>query len=385
MVASRFEFSTAGRIIFGVGSRAELPALVEPWGERYALVRGASRARAEQVLKLFGKGPRLELQVVQEPTVELVCSSVEAVRRAGVDWILAIGGGSVIDAGKAIAALATNGADPFEYLEVVGKGRALEQPALPCVAMPTTAGTGAEVTRNSVLTVKRERIKVSLRHHFLLPRLAIVDPELTLDLPPLQTAASGLDALSQLIEAYLSNRANPLTDAICADAIPKAVQALPEVYQAGTDISLRVQMAYCALCSGMVLANAGLGAVHGLAGPLGGWLDAPHGMICGRLLPAVLLMNYKAIWAGAGDLETLSRLERVAFWITGRPNSSIEEAAEQLEQWLEIFGIPRLRELGLRESDMPSVVAKAIRASSMKANPAALSSEDLMWIVRRAW
>ena len=226
------------------------------------------------------------VRVDGEPTIE---DARRAAAHADVEIVVAIGGGSALDLGKAAAALIANGGDPLRYLEVIGEGRPLERPSLPCVAIPTTAGTGSEVTRNAVLGSPTHGVKASLRSPHMLPAVALVDPELTYDLPPALTASTGLDALTQLIEPFVSARANAFVDAICRDAIPRVIAALPKAF-AG-DRAARADMAYASLCGGLALANAGLGAVHGFAGPIGGRFPAPHGAICAVLLPHVVAIN----------------------------------------------------------------------------------------------
>ena len=269
-----FELATAARIIFGAGRIRELPAIVA--GRRTLLVTGR-RGSPVPIDAVH------HVRVDGEPTIE---DAQRAAAHADVEIVVAIGGGSALDLGKAAAALIANGGDPLRYLEVIGEGRPLERPSLPCVAIPTTAGTGSEVTRNAVLGSPTHGVKASLRSPHMLPAVALVDPELTYDLPPALTASTGLDALTQLIEPFVSARANAFVDAICRDAIPRVIAALPKAF-AG-DRAARADMAYASLCGGLALANAGLGAVHGFAGPIGGRFPAPHGAICAVLLPHVV-------------------------------------------------------------------------------------------------
>ena len=215
----------------------------------------------------------------------LVRQGVELARREQCDLVIAFGGGSAIDAGKAIAALLANGGELTDYLEVIGKGQPLRHPSVPFIAVPTTAGTGSEVTRNAVLASAEHQVKVSMRSPLMLPRLAVVDPELTLELPPAVTASTGLDALTQLIEPYVSIRANPLTDGFCLEGLRRVSRSLRRAYHAGRDITAREDMSLASLLGGLALANAGLGVVHGFAAPVGGMFHAPHGAICAALLP----------------------------------------------------------------------------------------------------
>ncbi|HEX8711204.1 MAG TPA: iron-containing alcohol dehydrogenase, partial [Terracidiphilus sp.] len=256
----RFEFATATRIVFGEGTAAKLPELVRTFGARPLVVTGASPQRVAPLISTL-LAPTFP--VPGEPTVELVREGARLAQNAGCDVVVSIGGGSAIDAGKAIAILATNGGEPLEFLEVVGKGRTLENPPLPFVAVPTTAGTGTEVTRNAVLASTGHGVKASLRSPLMLPRVALIDPELTYALPPAITAYTGLDALTQLIEPYVSARANPLVDAICAEGLQRVARSLRRAYHDGSDREARHDMSLAALFGGLALANAGLGVVHG--------------------------------------------------------------------------------------------------------------------------
>ncbi len=383
---ARFEFATAQRIVFGAGTRRELPALTAEFGRRVLLVAGAEPERHGELLAtLRGAVEVLEVFSVQgEPTVAAALEGAALARGIGATVVVAIGGGSAIDAGKAIAALAANPGDVLEYLEVVGRGRPLVTPPLPFVAVPTTAGTGAEATRNAVLTVPEAQVKVSLRSAAMLPRVALVDPALALGLPAAVTGATGMDALTQLIEPYLSCRANPMTDALCRDGIGRVARALPRAVDAPGDLAARGDLALGALYSGMALANAGLGAVHGFAAPLGGMFAAPHGAVCAALLGPVLRGNLAALRARAPQHPALPRMAEVACWLTGDPAAQPEEAAEFCDGLAGRLGIPRLGAWGIRESDIPAIVAKAAGASSMKGNPLPLTAPELAAILGAA-
>jgi alcohol dehydrogenase class IV len=316
-------------------------------------------------------------RVEGEPEVETVRAGVAQARLGARDMVVAIGGGSAIDTGKAIAVLAPHHTDLSDHLEVIGRGRALPGPGLPFVAVPTTAGTGSEVTRNAVLASPAHRVKVSLRSPHMLARLAVVDPELTLGLPPPVTAATGLDAITQLVEPYLSARANAFTDALCIEALPRAARALPVAFRDGTNMAAREDMALASLFSGLALANAGLGAVHGFAGTIGGMFPAPHGAICAALLPHVLEGNLRAIETRQPSHPTRPRFDAVARVLTGTPSASARDGVEWLTSLVGELGIPRLGAYGLTDADVPAVVAQASQSSSMKANPIALTTEEL--------
>jgi alcohol dehydrogenase class IV len=310
-----------------------------------------------------------------EPTIDLIRSAPR-----DCDLVIAFGGGSALDAGKAIAALIANPGDPLDYLEVIGRGQPLAAPAAPCIAIPTTAGTGSEVTRNAVLASAEHRVKASLRSAGMLPRLAVVDPETTHSLPLAVTASTGLDALTQLIEPYVSLRANPMTDALCVEGIRAAARALPRVCANGADRQARSEMAWASLLGGMALANAGLGAVHGFAAPIGGMFPAPHGAVCAALLPHAIEVNINALRSRAP--AKLIRYDEVARLMTGNPYAA--DAAAWTAELVDQLGIPPLRSYGVTEADIPALVEKASQASSMKGNPIALTREEMCEIVTRA-
>ena len=294
------------------------------------------------------------------------------------DVILALGGGATIDLAKALAALLPASGDLIRHFEVVGAALPLDAPPLPLIALPTTAGTGAEATKNAVIAIPSHRVKVSLRDDRMMPAVALVDPALTDHCPRAVTLASGLDALTQVIEPYLCTRATPFTDALCRDAIPAALPALMRLMQA-EDQAARDTMARVSLFGGLALANAGLGAVHGFAGPLGGQIGAPHGVICGRLLPEVLAENRAALPAGH---PTLSRFAEVERWLAAALEAS--DGIEALRAWINAKNLPRLGALGLTEAGFPAAITAARQASSMKANPVALSDGQLVAILTRA-
>ncbi len=377
-----FEFATATRIIFGEGKAATLPELTRSFGSRALVITGASPERAAAIVSALSAQT---LAVPGEPTVELVREGARRVRDAACDVVLSIGGGSAIDAGKAIAAIATNGGEPLEFLEVVGKGRAIAAPPLPFIAVPTTAGTGSEVTRNAVLGSAEHGVKASLRSPLMLPRVALVDPELTYGLPPAVTAYTGLDALTQLIEPYVSARANPLVDAICIDGIARVAGALRRAVSDGADRDARRDMAMASLFGGLALANAGLGVVHGFAAPLGGRWKAPHGALCAALLPHGMAANVAALQARAPRHPALARYTAIARLLTGRNDARAEDGIEWVQSLCVELEIPPLRAWGIAASDLPGVVEKAARASSMKANPLPLTGEELQAVIAAAW
>jgi alcohol dehydrogenase class IV len=377
----RFEFQTATRIVFGEGTAATLPELVRSFGTRPLLVTGASPERAAWLVSSLSAET---LRVAGEPTVDLVREGARRVEDAACDVILSLGGGSAIDAGKAIATVATNGGEPLEFLEVVGKGHPILVPPLPFIAVPTTAGTGSEVTRNAVLGSTEHGVKASLRSPLMLPEVALVDPELTYELPPRVTATTGLDALTQLIEPYVSARANPLADAVCVEGIRRVRGALGRAYHDGTDRQARHDMALASLFGGLALANAGLGIVHGFAAVLGGSLKAPHGALCAALLPHGMAANVDALQARAPQHPALERYAAIARLLTGRNQASAEDGIEWVRALCAELNVPSLRSWGIAEEDLPGLVEKAARSSSMQANPLLLTGEELLRAVAAA-
>ena len=385
-VPARFEFATATRIVFGAGTAAELPTLVAGLGRRVLVVTGSSVARhAAAIESLRASVEAVDLvSIASEPTVADAEAGAARARASACSVVVGLGGGSAIDAGKAIAALAPNPGPALNSLEVVGRGLPLPHPSLPYIAVPTTAGTGAEVTRNAVLGVPDARVKVSLRSAHMLPRIALVDPALARGLPAAVTAATGMDALTQLIEPFLSCRANPLVDALCRDGIARVARALPRALEAPDALSHRGDLALGALYSGMALANAGLGAVHGFAAPIGGSFSAPHGAVCATLLPPVLRAHLDALRSRGSDHAALARFDELASLLTGRIGASAVEAVDFCTMLVESLGIPSLRRWGIAEEHVGDLVTKAMGASSMKANPLPLSRGELTGIVRAA-
>ncbi|WP_437782481.1 iron-containing alcohol dehydrogenase [Sorangium sp. So ce1097] len=378
--ALAFEFATATRIVFGAGKLAEVPAAVKALGGARALVvTGQRQDRAAPLLAALAQASvgAVTFAVAGEPTVELAREGTARAAAERCDVVVALGGGSAIDAGKAIAALLANGGDPLDYLEVVGRGQALTRPSAPFVAIPTTAGTGSEVTRNAVLASKEARVKASLRSPHMLPRLAVVDPDLLAGAPPEVLASSGLDALSQLIEPLVSIRSNPLTDGLAREGIRRSARSLRRAVLQGPDAPARDDLAAASLLGGLCLANAGLGAVHGFAAPVGGMFDAPHGAVCAALLPAVLEVNLRALRARGPDHPALPRFDELAALVTGRAGAAAEEGIAWVRELCRDLAIPGLRRYGATEADVPALVAKARAASSMKANPLPLTDDEL--------
>ena len=382
----RFEFATATRIIFGPGTLGEVGPLAAGMGKRALVVTGRTLARAQPLLDLLAAQglETVTFSVADEPTTEVVRQGTQRAREADCDLVIGFGGGSAIDAGKAIAALLTNGGDPLDYLEVIGKGKPLTRPSAPCIAIPTTAGTGAEVTRNAVLLSPEHRVKVSLRSPLMLPRLALVDPVLTHTMPPEVTASTGLDALTQLMEPYVSNKANPLTDALCREGMRRAARSLRRAYEHGDDAAAREDMALASLFGGLALANAKLGAVHGFAGPIGGMFPAPHGAVCAALLPHAMAVNVRALRERTPESEALRRYDEIARLLTGDEGASAADGVAWVQELCQALGIPSLASYGVTEEDFPLLIEKAAAASSMKGNPIGLTVEEMREVLARA-
>ncbi len=380
-----FEFSTATEIVFGRGRIVELGKRARASGRRALLVTGAHPERLHAALERSGVRELVtaSISIPAEPTTEDVREGVRVAREAGVEVVVAIGGGSALDAAKAVAALATNPGEPLDYLEVVGKGAPLTRASLPCLLAPTTAGTGTEVTKNAVLAVESERVKVSLRSLFMLPRLALVDSELTHGVPPNVTAATGLDALTQVMEPYVSNARGPLTDALALEGMRRSARSLRRAFDDGSDAEARDDLALTSLLGGLCLANAKLGAVHGLAGPLGGTLKAPHGALCARLLPEVMEANLAKARADQ-NLDVAGRYTEVARVLTGRDDASAETGIEWVRELVEAVRIPRLDSYGFVPDMLDEIVERARVSSSMKGNPVELAADTVAAIVERA-
>ena len=383
----RFEFGTASRILFGNGVLAELPAIVREFGSRAFVITGKSGLRAERLIQQLGAA-QIEshrFSLAGEPTVAEILKAREEASRLANPVIIGFGGGSAMDAAKAVSVLLTNPGDPMDYLEVVGRAQPLTRPAAPCIAIPTTAGTGAEVTRNAVITAPEHLVKVSLRGRFLLPQVALVDPELSYELPSSLTAMTGLDALTQLIEPYVSCRANPLTDGFCLDGIRRVARSLEKACSHPNDPVAREDMALASLQSGLALANSGLGAVHGLASPIGGLCNAPHGAVCSALLASVMETNIQALRLRAPNSTSLSRFRYIARLLVGKEDVMADACVSWVRHLTSALHLPRLRDLGVRHEHFPSLIDKSLVASSMKANPIPLTSVELKAILDRSW
>lgn len=382
----KFDFATATQIIFGVGRLREIGPLTATLGSRALVVGGATPERLVPLLELLHAAqiPTRILSIPTEPTPDMVMAGVQQARAGGCDVVVGMGGGSVLDAGKAIAALLTNPNDISDYLEVVGRNLPLTEVAAPYIAIPTTAGTGSEVTRNAVLALPEQQVKVSLRSPWMLPRVALIDPELSHTMPPAITASTGLDALTQCLEPYVTAQANPLSDAFCREGMQRVARALRRAYLDGHDAAARTDMALASLCGGLALANAKLGAVHGFAAPLGAMFPVPHGMVCAQLLPLVMAANIQALQQRAPDGQALQRYAEIARILTSDPNAQAADGVSWVRHLCMGLHVPPLGQFGITAAAIPTVVERAQQASSMQGNPIVLTAEELTHVLNQA-
>jgi alcohol dehydrogenase class IV len=389
-----FEFLTVGRILFGRGVSAQIGEIAAGFGRRAMVISNAGEkgdgGAIDRLLEMLSAaGVRNELLRQRgEPAVADVDRGVELARKQSCDVVIGLGGGSAMDAAKAVAGLLTGGGSAIDYMEVIGRGRRITRPAAPWIAVPTTAGTGAEVTRNAVIASPEDHFKASIRSAHLLARVAVVDAELAVDVRPEITARAGMDALCQLIESYTSRGATPVTDALAAEGISLAGRSLLRAYRDGGDLDAREGMAMAALLSGITLTNAGLGAAHGFAAPLGANFPAPHGSVCGALLPHVMAANVEALRRESPRPPTLRRYASVGRRLSGRDGLSDPQAVDAgiqcVEQLARDLDLPPLGRFGLTEDRISEMVALAGRSSSMRYNPVRLSDEALAGILRKA-
>lgn len=386
-----FQLLLPPKVVFGWGKRTELGRLAAELGSRVVIVHGSRTLRKsptwdellaslrEENLEIVG-----ECAIHQEPNVrDIDETTTQQLKAADLpDLVIGIGGGAAIDLAKALAAMLTNRGvgSVRDFLEGVGTGRQLTHAPLPVLAVPTTAGTGSEATKNAVVSVSDPPCKKSLRSDAMIPATVLIDPELTQSVPSAITAATGMDAITQLIESYISCRANRLSQALCLDGLKLAVPNLPRAYNDGSDRTARTAMSYAAFLSGVALANSGLGMAHGVAAALGAHCNVSHGLACATLLPIALRTN-----------QTVSRKEQVVLGklLASDPHLSKERAIEasitSIEQLCTTLNIPsRLRDLGVRKDQLSDIVAGS-RGNSMNGNPRPLSDEELYSILEEHW
>ncbi|PKM94232.1 MAG: alcohol dehydrogenase [Firmicutes bacterium HGW-Firmicutes-1] len=382
----KFEFMTANRILFERGAINQIGKLAKNMGNKVLLTSGMSTEDTDKVVGYLKEEglDTIVLFVQGEPSVEGIKAGLDQARNEKCDMVIGFGGGSAMDSGKIIAAMLKNPGEVLEYLEIIGEGRSLLMPSAPCIAIPTTSGTGAEVTKNSVLSSNEKKIKVSLRSPFMLPELVLIDPELTKSVPPAVTASTGLDALTQVLEPFVSNAANPITDAFCREGMSRAAKSLKRAFDQGDDIIAREDMAIASLFGGLALANAKLGAVHGFAGVIGGMYPIPHGVVCATLLPHVIETNVKALKERDSSSEALKRFDEVAQILTGNSNAKAAEGVIWIQELCNHLKVPGLSTFGMTQNEFPAIIEKSMGASSMKGNPIQLTYEELEYILNKA-
>jgi alcohol dehydrogenase len=389
-----FSLARLPRIVFGHGARTQLPGLIFPYGKRVLLVTGARHFQFSphwEEIKTGFKAAGIAwemLSVDGEPSPSLVDEAVHSYHDSGFDSVVGLGGGSALDAAKAIAGLLRPGNSVMDHLEGVGPELPYQGPATPFIAVPTTAGTGSEATKNAVLSVHGpEGFKKSFRDEKLVAEIALVDPDLLATCPPHIIAANGMDAFTQLLESYVSSKANRFTDALAWSGMKAARNALLEWYKNGPEAKdAQAGMAYAALMSGITLAQVGLGSVHGLASPLGAFFPIPHGVVCGTLVAEATAMNIHALQARGESRETLLKYAQAGRMLAHDVRLSDEEALKRLVDilydWTEQMQLPRLSALGVSPSDIPKIVSNS-RGSSMKTNPVLLNDGEIAEILAK--
>ncbi len=377
-----FDYRAPGQIVFGTDAIQRIPDLVRDFPKKVLLITGKDRLRAGDVEEIL-KRNRFEVfsvSIIAEPTDTSLTHCVSVAQQDKVGWVIAVGGGSVIDSGKIISVMINNPGKVIDYVEIIGAGKPLERKALPFIAVPTTAGTGTEVTKNAVIRSLNKQVKISMRDEKLIPRIAVIDPKLTMSMTPELTAQTGLDALTQLLEAYTSKMSNPFTNMVCREGLSLVSRSFLKAFDDGMDIRARSDMALAAMYSGMALANAKLGAVHGIAGPLGGMFPIPHGAACAALLPYVIRMNVELL-QNDGDHELLCKYDDAAGILC-------EGGLGKLLAWLDSINqhmnIKPLSKFGVGPTDIRMIAMKASQSSSMKGNPVELTLEQIEEIIYSA-
>jgi len=390
-----FDVARLPEIRFGGGTFDHLPGILSCYGRSALLVTGAASLqqtpRWQRLLEaLDAVGVNWQRVAVSgEPTPELVDEAVERFGSAGIDVVAGIGGGSALDAAKAIAGLLRSGTRVLDHIEGVGRGQPYTGPATPFVAVPTTAGTGSEATKNAVLSRQGvDGFKKSFRHPDLVAQVAVVDPDLLASCPKPQIAANGMDAFTQLLESYVSLRASPFTDALASSAMQAFRDGFWQAWEVDDPLAQKgyQKLAYASLCSGITLAQCGLGSVHGLASPLGAFFPIPHGVVCGTLVAAATRTNIEALRQREPNNPALRKYAEAGILLSGRMFSSESAAqdglAELLEQWTERLSLPRLGDFGMTEEDIGRVVANC-RGGSMQTNPLVLSDAELAALLQQ--
>ncbi|MBA5763055.1 iron-containing alcohol dehydrogenase [Vibrio sp. 404] len=378
-----FQFMTSTRIIFGEGALQSSLSVINQFGYSVLLVSGKNTERASPIIQYIKmQGMRYQhVAICGEPNITMVEETALNGRKFKPDLVIAIGGGSVIDMGKALAAIIPNQGDVYDYVEVVGRNVPLKTKPIPFIAIPTTASTGSEVTRNAVLRSGQDKVKVSLRSPEMLADVAIVDPTLTYGTDAYTSGRGAMDAFTHLMEAYVCGEPNPITDMICEEGLRRLSESvlpgcLNDNYRARSDLS------FAAMLGGMAITNAKLGAAHGLASALGGKLAAPHSVITARLAPFVMQENIRAA-KKAGRADVLARYRKMAQLLTGRANASRDDAVLWTNMMLEKLKLPDLNEFGVCKTSFEQVVDDALKSVAIKGNPLPLTKERLMFILQQ--
>jgi alcohol dehydrogenase class IV len=377
-----FELTSPTRIIFGNGAIENVPVLAAGLGNNVLLVTGSSqRFSKELCISLEEKGLKTRIFIINsEPTTDDISEAVGLCRKHECDVVVGLGGGSAIDAAKAIAAMTTNPGELTDYLEVIGKNKPITEKPLPCIAIPTTAGTGSEVTKNAVIKSVGHSVKVSLRSEMMYPKVAVIDPQLSTHMSPELTAFTGIDALTHLLETFVSAVSNPYLEMICTNGLTRIAGFLERAYLDGNDLEARENMAFAAMLGGVALANGKLGAVHGFAGPLGGMFPAPHGAVCACLLPAVMKINIETL-RNQENTEKLERFRKLAVILTAKNNAIPEDGTKWIENNVKKLRVSPLSAFNVTRESFSILAEKAKAASSMKGNPVLLNDRQLIEIL----
>lgn len=378
-----FQFMTATRIIFGEGAFQDSLSVINQFGYSVLLVTGKDKQRAIPLLNYL-KAQNMRYQHVAingEPNITMVEETAIIGRKFKPDMVIAIGGGSVLDMGKALAAIIPNQGNVYDYVEVVGRNVPLKAKPLSFIAIPTTASTGSEVTRNAVLKSGQDKVKVSLRSPDMLADVAIIDPTLTYGTDPYTSGRGAMDAFTHLMEAYVCGAPNPLTDMVCEEGLRRLSQSIIAGCKEDNH-SARSDLAFAALLGGMAITNAKLGAAHGLASALGGKLDAPHSVITARLAPYVMLENINAA-RKAGRVDVINRYRKLAHLVTGRANANEHDGVLWVRMILEQLDLPSLSQFGVCQTSFEQVASDALKSVAIKGNPLPLNEERLVYILKQ--
>lgn len=378
-------------IHFGIGKRNILPDIAMQYGKKVLLVSGSSSfdrsTYCQEILSSLQADCDIRrIKVGSEPSPALVDAAVANNHAFAPDCVIAIGGGSTVDAAKAIAGLLASGDSVMEYLEGVGRGKTYKGPSTPFIALPTTAGTGGETSKNAVLSeIAEDGFKKSFRHEDLVPKHIILDPELTLNCPPAVTAACGMDAFTQLLESFVSRNANPMTDALALSGFQHIRDGLLHAVQQGDNIEARASMLYASSMSGLTLANAGLGSVHGLASPLGAYFPIPHGVVCGTLLYEATRTNITAMIKREPDNSALKKYAQAGRLMTSQAGlndqAALQALLDLLKSWSVTLEMPILSDYGVTESDIHKIIAN-ISGGSMAGNPIRLTEKEIEKLIQ---